>query len=87
MLDPTQVVAELEEQRCLIEQQRVEIQRMQRHITLQRELLGIILTELETLKNHPPTSRKRTTRKPTNGHERVMTSRDSSEGMSSDNPT
>ena len=84
MLDSTHVVTELEEQRCLIEQQRVEIRRMQRHITLQRELIGRICIELDTLKKDLPLGRK--PRTPSNGHERGRASGDSHAATSSDDP-
>jgi hypothetical protein len=71
MSDRTKVLTELDEQRCLIEAQRVEMQRMKRHIMLQRELIGLIYAELDTVKAKLPFS-SQLPREPGNGHERVM---------------
>jgi hypothetical protein len=71
MSDRTKVLTELDEQRCLIEAQRVEMQRMKRHIMLQRELIGLIYAELDTVKARLPFSGQ-LPREPGNGHERVM---------------
>ena len=50
MVGMTKVRAELEEQRCLIEQQQVEIQRLRRRIQLQTRLTQSIQAELDALK-------------------------------------
>ena len=83
MSDQTKVLTELEEQRCLIEAQRVEIERMKRHITLQRELIGLIHAELDTLNSKLPFSNQLPPLEPGNGHERVMSRRVEREPISS----
>ena len=60
MLNRAHVLSELEEQRCLFEEQQIELQRMKRHITLQRQLIALVQTELDPLKSHFPPGRKQT---------------------------
>jgi len=50
MVDKTKVRAELEEQRCLIEQQQIEIQRLLRKSQLQTWLIESVQVELDALK-------------------------------------
>jgi hypothetical protein len=50
MVDNTKVRAELEEQRCLIEQQQIEIQRLRRRLQLQTHLIQSVQVELDSLK-------------------------------------
>ena len=50
MPDRRGVHAELEEQRCLIEEQQVEIQRQRRRLQLQVNVTALIQTELDAIK-------------------------------------
>ena len=50
MVGKTKVRAELEEQRCLIEQQQIEIQRLRRKSQLQTRLIESVQVELDALK-------------------------------------
>ena len=50
MVNQTKVRAELEEQRCLIEQQQIEIQRLRRKSQLQTRLIESVQVELDALK-------------------------------------
>jgi hypothetical protein len=68
MVRRTKVQTELEKQRCLIEQQQVQIQRLQRQLQLQGQLTAVIQSELDTMRvtlqpSRPPKSRSRS-----NGH-------------------
>ena len=55
---------ELEEQRCLIEQQQVQIQRLQRQLQLQAQLTAVMQSEFDAMRvalqpSLPPRSRSR----------------------------
>jgi hypothetical protein len=56
MFQRKKIHAELEEQRCLIERQQVQIQRLQRQLQLQAQLTAVIQSELDAMRvtSHPP---------------------------------
>ncbi len=63
MVERNTIHPELEEQRCLIEQQQVQIQRLQRHLQLQAQLTTVMQSELDALRvalqATPPTRSRR----------------------------
>jgi hypothetical protein len=69
MFDESRVPMELEEQRCLIEQQQVEIQRQRHQIRLLRELTVAMQGELDALRAVLHTSPPSMSRRPSNGHD------------------
>jgi len=67
MVQKNTIYPELEEQRCLIEQQQVQIQRLQRQLQLQAQLTTIMQSELDSMRValqviSPPSSRNRSNR-------------------------
>ena len=64
MVQRNSIRPELEEQRCLIEKQQVQIQRLQRQLQLQAQVTAAIQSELDTLRvalqpSFPPRSLSR----------------------------
>jgi hypothetical protein len=61
--------AELEEQRCLIEEQQFQMQRQERHIQLLRQFTVALQNELDALRSEVHTRSQPAPQKPGDGHE------------------
>ena len=74
MVERNEVHVELEEQRCLIEQQQFQLQRQQRHIQLLRQMTMAMQSELDALRAEVQPRARSTPRRHGNGHRHIPTS-------------